>query len=154
MSKGNYTLSLETFPDHLANTVAGLRATSQFADVTLLCEDLQEVQAHRFILSAFSNLFRKILELNNSPCIYLKGVNHAIMEALLDFMYNGKTVVREENLSELLGVAKELGMTELKQDDNVENQDNLYDSKMQEIANLDYSHDKQYGNKVKTSEQS
>lgn len=145
MSKGNYTLTLETFPDHLNNTVAKLRASSQFADVTLLCEDLQEVQAHRFILSACSNLFRKILELNKSQCIYLKGVNHTIMEALLDFMYNGKTVVREETLSELLGVAKDLGMTELNVDEEVENQPDSKmqdDSKMQEIANLDSSDEK------------
>ena len=156
MSKGNYNLKWETLPDHLVSTVALLRSTSQFTDVTLLCEDMQEIKAHKFILNACSSVFRNIFEHTNNPCIYLKGVKYAMMDALLDFMYNGKTVVKEENLSELLSVAKELGMTELNEDEKLEEEDDPYDIKiqetanenntcdikMQEIANLDSTHDK------------
>ena len=141
MSKGNYNLNWETLPDHLVSTVSLLRSTSQFTDVTLLCEDMQEVKAHRFILSACSNVFRNIFEHTNNPCIYLKGVKYAMMDALLDFMYNGKAVVKEENLSDLLSVAKELGMTELNEDETLENEDNPYDIKIQESANKDDPYD-------------
>ena len=143
MSKGNYNLNWETLPDHLVSTVSLLRSTSQFTDATLLCEDMQEIKAHRFILSSCSNVFRSIFEHTNNPCIYLKGVKYAMLDALLDFMYNGKTVVKEENLSELLSVAKDLGMTELNEDEDekLENEDNSYDIKMQETANEDNPRD-------------
>ena len=137
MAKGNYNLNWETFPDHLAQTVALLRGTSNFSDVTVLCDDLKEVKAHRFILTSCSNVFRKIFENNNNPCIHLKGVKHEVMNALLDFMYNGQTIVEEENLSELLSVAKDLDVKELNEDEKGENEDNHCDTKMQAKTKLD-----------------
>ena len=155
MSKGNYNLNWETFPDHLTQTVSLLRDNSNFADVTVLCDDLQEVKAHRFILSACSNVFRKIFENNINPCIYLKGVKYEVMNALLDFMYNGQTVVEEENLSELLSVAKDLDVKELNDDEHSasDNEDKFSDIKMQTKTNLDSTIEKldntdiHYGNK-------
>ena len=155
MSKGNYNLNWETFPGHLTQTVALLRDNSNFADVTVLCDDLQEVKAHKFILSACSNVFRKIFENNINPCIYLKGVKFEVMNALLDFMYNGQTVVEEENLSELLSVAKDLDVKELNDDEHSasDNKDKFSDMKMQTKTNLDTTIEKldntdiPYGNK-------
>ena len=41
---------------------ANLREDKDFKDVTLVCEDGQQVEAHKVILASFSPLFQKLLE--------------------------------------------------------------------------------------------
>ena len=52
-----------------------LREDKEFADVTLACEDGQQVDAHKVILGASSPFFQKILTRNKHPhpLIFMKG---------------------------------------------------------------------------------
>ena len=79
-----------------------------FTDVTLACEDNQKVEAHKVILSMWSNLFSKILKSNpnHHPLIYLQGVIIEDLILLKRFMYLGKETVLKKQLDSFMNVSK------------------------------------------------
>ena len=76
-----------------------LRKDEHFSDVTLACENRQ-FQAHKVVLSAGSSFFEQILKSHKhpSPLVYLKGVEAKHMELLLDYIYSGEVVIKQEEL--------------------------------------------------------
>ena len=87
-----------------------LRDDKEFTDVTLACEDGQQVEAHKVILAASSPFFEKILQRNKHPhpLIYLRGFDSQDLLAILDFLYFGEANVYQENLDSFLAIADEL----------------------------------------------
>ena len=79
-------------------------------DVTLACEDGQQVEAHKVILAASSPFFQKLLGRNKHghPLIYMRGVKSTEMVAIVDFLYCGETNILQENIESFLTIAKEL----------------------------------------------
>ena len=65
----------DAFKEDLNSTFQRLRADKEFTDVTLACEDGQQMEAHKVILAASSAFFEKILldRKHPHPLIYLKG---------------------------------------------------------------------------------
>ena len=120
-------LSLQ-WNDFEENTKSAFRNSRQgcnFSDVTLACEDGQQVEAHKLILNSSSPVFQKILEMNKHPhqlLIYLRGVKSVDISAILDFIYFGEANVYEENLDSFLVLAEELQLKGLvgKIEDKVE----------------------------------
>ena len=55
------------FQDNIKSVFRNLREENEFADVTLACEDGQQVEAHKVILAASSPFFQKLLVRNNMP---------------------------------------------------------------------------------------
>ena len=55
------------FHENASYAFASLRNDIHFTDVTLACEDGQQVEAHKVILAASSSFFQKLLERNNHP---------------------------------------------------------------------------------------
>ena len=49
------------FQKNINNIFAELRESSDFTDITLVCEDDQQIEAHKIVLSACSPFFKKIL---------------------------------------------------------------------------------------------
>ena len=100
--------------DFKDNTVAAFgrnRGDEDFADVTLVCEDGQEVGAHRVILAASSPFFDGILRRNKKhphPLIYMRGVSFEELLPIVDFLYFGVTNVCQEDLDSFLRIAGEL----------------------------------------------
>ena len=45
---------------------------------------------------------------NTNPFIYLKGVNQKSLESLIEFIYAGETVVKTENVDDLVAIGNEL----------------------------------------------
>jgi len=89
----------------------------EFADVTLVCDDAKQMEAHKFVLSSGSNFFKTILKNNphNHPLIYMKGVKATQLELILKFMYFGQVDVPQMDVSSFLEIATELkikGLTE------------------------------------------
>lgn len=86
-----------------------LLTTEKFADVTLYCDGLS-LKCHKFILSACSSYFDKIL--SESPCehpvVILRDIPYSQMQALLQFIYNGELVTDETKLSTLVELAQTL----------------------------------------------
>jgi len=105
--------------DFLSNYVGSfqeLRTAEELFDVTLACED-ETLEAHKVVLSACSPFFRRVLSKakQNHPFIYLKGVLHKDLLALLDYIYTGETRVPEEDVNRFIEAAQELkikGLTE------------------------------------------
>ena len=90
--------------------------SGEFTDVTLVTDDKQQMRAHRNILSACSQVFKNILQMDfdkTNPVIYLRGIQHAEMESILQFIYLGNTRIHEERLNEFFMVSKNLEIKQL-----------------------------------------
>ena len=103
-------LQWNDYHENIKSTFRNLRADNDFADVTLVCEDGQQVEAHKVILAASSPFFRKLLVRNTHPhpLVYMRKMNSDDMMAIVDFLYNGETNVHQENLERFFAVAEEL----------------------------------------------
>ena len=55
-------LQWNDFKENVNNAFGRLRDDKDFTDVTLACEDGQQLEAHKVILAASSPFFEKILE--------------------------------------------------------------------------------------------
>merc|ERR1712129_271347 len=87
-----------------------LREDREFADVTLACEDGQQVAAHKVILASASPFFLDLLKRNTHPhpLIYMRGIKPEDLMAIVDFLYCGEANVSQDNLENFLAVAEEL----------------------------------------------
>jgi len=105
-----YNLAWNEFEKYTNLAFRSLLSDTEFTDVTLACDDEKQVTAHKVVLSACSPFFRKILVRNphQKPLLYLRGLKHEDLEAILKFMYNGQTEVSQDNLENFLKVAKDL----------------------------------------------
>ena len=111
-----YTLQWHSYSDHLREALNEMLLSSEFADVTLVTDDKQQIRAHRNILSACSPVFKSILQIdsnNSNPVIYLRGMQHSEIESIMQFIYLGETRFYEERMSEFLTVSKNLEIKEL-----------------------------------------
>ena len=70
------------FLDHVSCGFKNLRYDKAFADVTLACEDGEEVKSHRVILSASSPLLKKLLKgkQHQHPLVYISLQIFCILE--------------------------------------------------------------------------
>ena len=103
------------FKENVNSAFGRLRDDKEFTDVTLACEDGQQVEVHKVILAASSPFFEKILQRNKHPhpLIYLRGFKSEDLVAILDFLYFGKANVYQENLDSFLAIAEELKLKRL-----------------------------------------
>ena len=63
---------------------------NDFADVTLVCEYGQQVEAHKVILAGSSPFFHKLLGRNKHPhLIYMRGTKSGDLLAIVEFIYHG-----------------------------------------------------------------
>ena len=103
-------LQWNDFQDNVKNAFGHLRGTNDFVDVTLACEDGQQIEAHKVILAASSPFFQRILKRNkhSQPLIYMKGMKSDDLTAIIDFLYYGEANIYQENLDSFLAIAEEL----------------------------------------------
>ena len=103
-------LQWNDFQDNIKSAFGNLREDNDFTDVTLACEDGQQVEAHKVILAGSSPFFQKLLKRNHHPhpLIFMRNVSSENLEAIVDFLYFGEANVLEENLETFLIVAEEL----------------------------------------------
>ena len=117
-------LQWNDFHENVKDVFGNLREDNDFADVTLACEDGQQVEAHKVILAASSPFFQKLLRRNKHPhpLIYMRGLQSIDMCAIVDFLYCGEANVYQENLDSFLAIAEELQLNGLvgKTEENVE----------------------------------
>ena len=108
-------LQWNDFKENVKSAFGNLREDKDFADVTLACEDGQQVEAHKVILAASSPFFQNLLKRNkhSHPLIYMRGVQSLDLLSIVDFLYFGEAKVFQENLDSFLAVAEELQLTGL-----------------------------------------
>ena len=115
-----FCLKWNDYETNISLAFRELREEKDFFDVTLVCDDDNQIQAHKVILSACSPFFRNILRRNSHqhPLLYLKGVKYRELLSVLNFMYMGEVSVAQEELNTFLSVAEDLrvkGLTQNKQ---------------------------------------
>ena len=103
-------LQWNDFKENVNNAFGRLRDDKDFTDVTLACEDGQQLEAHKVILATSSPFFEKIFKRNRHPhpLIYWRGFKSEDLAAILDFLYFGEATVCQENLASFLAIAGEL----------------------------------------------
>ena len=105
-----YALNWNKFETAAMDTIKSLYHERNFTNVTLVCEEDQQVEAHKVILSSASPFFKNILlkKPHPHPLIYLKGLKIDELWAIVDFIYLGKTEVESVNIESFLQVANDL----------------------------------------------
>ena len=103
-------LQWNDFKENVITAFGSLRDDQDFSDVTLACEDGQQVEAHKVILAASSPFFQNLLKRNkhSHPLIYMRGVQSLDLLSIVDFLYFGEAKVFQENLDSFLAIAEEL----------------------------------------------
>ena len=98
------------FKEYTNAKFGNLREDKDFADVTLACEDGQQVEAHKVILAGTSPFFQNLLRRNKHPhpLVYMRNVSSEDLLAVLDFLYYGEANLDEQNLQSFLALAEEL----------------------------------------------
>ena len=103
-------LKWNDFQENINSAFGSLRKDNDLSDVTLACEDGEQIEAHKVILSVSSPLFQNLLKRNkhNHPLIYMRGMKSEDLIAIVDFLYYGEANVFQENLDSFLAIAEEL----------------------------------------------
>jgi len=130
MARELFLLRWEAFEANISCALQDLRNEEDLCDVTLVCED-GEIQAHKVILSACSPFFRRVMGKTSShahPMLYLRGVGTKDLKTILDFMYQGKVSVPQEELPAMLTLASDLqvrGLTDSHKPDTDTDRDSV-----------------------------
>ena len=98
-------LQWQDFRDNVKIAFGNLKEDTDFTDVTLACEDGQQVRAHRVIFATSSPTLQKILRKNQHPqpsMIYMRGLKSEDLIAMIDFIYFGEANVFQENFDSFL----------------------------------------------------
>ena len=114
------TYNCNTFEDDLLKSRKELFLKRQFADVTLVSDDMVPFPAHRTVLSSSSMLLKSLFEVTNEPrqVLFLKGVSQIHLQSILKFIYLGETSVRADQVKDFSAAVNELGIDKLKIDDS------------------------------------
>ena len=103
-------LQWNDFKENVHSAFASLREDNDFSDVTLVCEDGQQVEAHKVILAASSPILGNLLKRKKHlhPMIFMRGLKYEDLVAVVDFLYLGEANVFQEHLDSFLTIANEL----------------------------------------------
>ena len=118
------------YKENVNSAFGKLRENKEFTDVTLVCEDGQQIEAHKVILASSSPFFEEILQKSKHPhpLIFLRGFQSKDFTSILDFLYFGETNVYQEDFDSFLAIAQEIklkGLTGQAYSDLLEEQENL-----------------------------
>ena len=91
----------------------------EFHDVTLVSDDLQEVSAHKVVLSSCSEYFSSILKKSKypSPYLCLEGTTAEDIKNVLQFIYHGQIELDQLHLNGFLKLAERLRLEGLNSED-------------------------------------
>jgi len=84
-------------------------------DVTLVADDNQSVDAHRFVLKYASSFFSDIFEKNPEKhlTLHLQGLKYETLVNLVKYIYLGETLVRSESWQDFMSNAKKWHIVKL-----------------------------------------
>ncbi|KAB7501330.1 Broad-complex core protein isoform 6 [Armadillidium nasatum] len=105
----NENLLSVTWNNHssiLAHNLDNFFRKESYCDATLICER-KHIKVHKIVLSACSEYFRELFDdvVCLHPYIILKDVALTELEAVLEYMYNGKTSIFKARFSQFLNTA-------------------------------------------------
>jgi len=123
-----------------------LYSDQYFTDVTLVCDEDKQLNAHKFILSSCSILFRRILMKNphQHPLIYLNGIDFKNLQAILQFIYLGQIEIAHDTLKQFIETARELEINGLAGLEYESNDQTNSDKALAQIAEVTYESEKEF----------
>ena len=134
----DFTFTWKDYHKWTANLVHNIHENNDFTDVTLVSDDLQQIRAHKFVLSASSHLFWTVF--NSMPkdlsCLYLKSVKHQELSRIITFLYTGEVKVPRENLDEFMEAAQDLRIKDLVESD-IDTEGALEEYSVPDVTNTD-----------------
>ena len=107
-------LKWRDFKENTTSAFRTLREEQEFADVTMVCEDGQHVEAHKAILASSSPFFLNLLKENQNPhpLLFMTELKYETVLAMVDFLYH-ETNMDEEEVKLFLAAAEELNVKDL-----------------------------------------
>ena len=105
-------LQWNEFPKIVRSAFEELRDDLDLTDVTLVCNDGKQVEAHKVVLASTSPFFMELFKRNKHPhpLVFMKGVKGDDLVAMTEFLYTGETNVDQRNLDVFLMLADDLGL--------------------------------------------
>ena len=129
-------LQWDSHSSHFRGLLQELITTSNFADVTLVCEGQRMFRAHRNILSAGSKVLKDIFLFEDKlkiggqqqSVVHLRGVKQGEMKAILEYIYLGETTLPADETNNFLLAAKGLGLMDCTEKRFQMNNDHIFNS--------------------------
>ena len=130
MEQGNFSIDWKDFKATSTKRFEGFVGKDDFSDVTLVCGDGQRIPGHQVILATGCTFFKHLLEeehANPKPLIFLRGIEAALLEPLILFLYTGRAEISEMLISDFLILAEDLGIEGLAKNREKEIEDQVPD---------------------------
>ena len=130
MQQGNFSIDWKDFKATSTKRFEDFVGRADFSDVTLVCGDGQRIPGHQVILATGCTFFKNLLKeehANPKPLIFLRGVEAALLQPLLLFLYTGKAEISETLITEFLILAEDLGIQGLAKNPDEEIEQNVPD---------------------------
>ena len=137
-----FSLKWNDFQSNVSKTFADLRGQSSLFDVTLVGSDQKQVAAHRLVLSACSEFFKKIfknIDNQSNLVLYLDSVSTDELSLILDYAYLGEVQIYQDKLDRFLEVSEKYQLDGL----NVNESENFiystdkFNKKVEESTNIE-----------------
>ena len=121
-----YNISWDKFDSNASKSFGKFRNESYLHDVTLISDDYKQISAHKLVLSASSEYFKKIFQetKQSQPLLCLIGVQSVDLQNFLDYIYEGEVKVHEEDLERFLTIAQKIKLEGLVTDAEEEKKGN------------------------------
>ena len=108
-----FSLKWNDFSSNVHKSFKNLRKEEDFFDITLVGDDFKHVTAHKLVLSASSEYFKKVFSNNKKyfqshALICLEGLNQSDLNNILDYIYHGEIQIYQHDLDRFLGIAERL----------------------------------------------
>ena len=115
-------LQWNDFKENITFSFKVLRDDKEFTDVTLACEDDQQIEVHKTVLVTSSPFFMDLLKRHkhSHPLIYMRGIKSNLLVTILDFLYQGEANVLQDDLDSFLALADEFKLKGLTSDSRCE----------------------------------
>ena len=135
-------LQWNDFKENLTISFKELREDKDFADVTLACEDGQQIEVHKTVLASSGPFFMEMLKKHKHPhpLILMRGIKSKHLATVLDFLYRGEANVEQEDLELFLALAEEFKLKGLASSSQSEQEKNKKPQLNQKVpAKKEYS---------------
>ena len=106
----NFYLSWESYKTTFISSFKTFKQEDYLYDVTLVTDDERHVPAHKIILAAASDFFKKLLAtaVDNKPMIFVTGVTTESLENLIKFIYYGEIEIPQLEVNDFFATANKL----------------------------------------------
>ena len=126
-------LTREDFQEKVSDSWNSLHNDQDFCDVTLVCEDNQQIKAHKVVLSSSSLLLKNMLKtvIHSHPLLYFWDVKKRDLSKIVDFIYTGQVEIYQSDLEEFLNISAKLeiqGITDKKIDTEITTECDIADN--------------------------